>query len=257
MASKITATEIRALLREKYENDRQFAIAEEVGNATGLEQKRRLDMVVVDCFRSSGYSIHGFEIKVSKADLRRELQDSSKHNIFFPSIDYFSLAAPADVVDVDIVPKSWGLYLVDRMPDGATKLRTYRKPLSLHDERMQEMGRDFAVCLMRALYNQSPSESQIALAKEEARKEALSDFRRQFDVSRAEYLEKELEAYKELKERFKFWGAGDIKRAMDEFERCRKLNPDSFIHTFEQIKDIASRELKALKSRGNDSQRKE
>lgn len=108
MASKITATEIRALLREKYENDRQFAIAEEVGNATGLEQKRRLDMVVVDCFRSSGYSIHGFEIKVSKADLRRELQDSSKHNIFFPSIDYFSLAAPADVVDVDIVPKSWG-----------------------------------------------------------------------------------------------------------------------------------------------------
>lgn len=136
MASKITATEIRALLREKYENDRQFAIAEEVGNATGLEQKRRLDMVVVDCFRSSGYSIHGFEIKVSKADLRRELQDSSKHNIFFPSIDYFSLAAPVDVVDVDIVPKSWGLYLVDKMPDGTTKLRTYRKPLSLHDERM-------------------------------------------------------------------------------------------------------------------------
>lgn len=35
MASKITATEIRALLREKYENDRQFAIAEEVGQRHG------------------------------------------------------------------------------------------------------------------------------------------------------------------------------------------------------------------------------
>lgn len=245
---KITATEIRALLREKYQNERQFAIAEEVGNATGLEQKRRLDMVVVDCFRSSGYSIHGFEIKVSKADLRRELQDSSKHNIFFPSIDYFSLAAPADVVDVDIVPKSWGLYLVDEMSDGSLKLRTYRKPLSLHDERMQEMGRDFAVCLMRALYNQSPSESQIALAKVEARKEALSDFRLQFDVHRAEYLEKELDAYKELKERFKFWGAGDIERAMDEFERYRNLKPEDFIRALDRIKDITNRELKKLRN---------
>ena len=84
MASNITATEIRALLREKYENDRQFAIAEEVGNATGLEQKRRLDMVVVDCFRSSGYSIHGFEIKVSKADLRRELQDRCRGRGYRP-----------------------------------------------------------------------------------------------------------------------------------------------------------------------------
>ena len=151
-------------------------------------------------------------------------------------------------MDVDIVPKSWGLYLVDKMPDGTTKLRTYRKPLSLHDERMQEMGRDFAVCLMRALYNQSPSESQVALAKEEARKEALFELKQKTDYGRAEYLEKELEAYKELKERFKFWSGGDVERAMAEFERYRNLKPEDFIRSLERIKDITNTELKKLRN---------
>ena len=74
---KITAADVRVLLHEKYSDHRKYAYAEEVGNATGLEQKRRLDAVVVNVYRSGGYSIEGIEVKVSRADLRRELEDSS------------------------------------------------------------------------------------------------------------------------------------------------------------------------------------
>lgn len=247
--AKITTTDVRALLLDKFSDSRQFACAEEVGNATGLEQKRRLDFVVVDCFRSNGYSIHGFEIKVSKPDLRRELQDSSKHNIFFPSIDYYSLAAPAEVVDVSLIPKTWGLYLVDRLPDETLKLRTYRKPLSLHDQQQKEIDKGFAVCLMRALYNQSPSKSQIALAKDKARAEALFELRQDADHRKIERLEDELKAFAELQQRFGFWGSGDIERAMSDFEEFRNLRPQYVIRALENVGLTVSRELKALKDR--------
>lgn len=251
---KITTTEVRALLRERFKDSRQYALAEEVGNATGLEQKRRLDMVVVDCFRSNNYSIHGFEIKVSKSDLRRELQDSSKHNIFFPSIDYFSLAAPAEVVDVDLIPKTWGLYLVDRLPDGSLKLRTYRKPLSLHDQQQREIDKGFAVCLMRAIYKQSPSNSEIARAMEQAEQAALVRLRSEYNASKFERMERELDAFKELQDRFKFWGAGDIEHAMTEFEQFRKLSPQSVIRALERVGNVINRELKELNDRIKESE---
>lgn len=108
-AEKCSAAIMRQLLRRRYSDTRRYAIAEEVGNKTGY-QRRRLDMVVVDVYQSNGYSLEGIEIKVSKSDLRRELQDSSKHNIFFEDLDYYSLAAPSDVIDKDIIPKHWGIY---------------------------------------------------------------------------------------------------------------------------------------------------
>ena len=111
--TKITAADIRMLLHEKYSDHRQFAYAEEVGNATGLEQTRRLDAVVVNVYKSKGYTIEGIEIKVSRSDLRRELQDSSKHNVFFNSLDYYSLATTNDVLTAtkrDEIPPKWGIY---------------------------------------------------------------------------------------------------------------------------------------------------
>lgn len=115
------------------------------------------------------------------------------------------------------------------------------------------MGRDFAVCLMRALYNQSPSKSQIALAKKEARKDAIFELKQKTDYGRVECLEKELKAYKELKERFKFWSGGDVERAMVEFERYRNLKPEDFIRALERIKDITNTELKKLRNRKDGS----
>ena len=132
---------MRTLLRDKFSDTRRYALAEEVGNETGY-QRRRLDMVVVDVYQSNGYSLEGIEIKVSKSDLRRELQGSSKHNIFFDDLDYYSLAAPSDIIDKDLIPKHWGIYAA-KFKDGEWTLRTVRKPCSLHDIGSHGISRPF------------------------------------------------------------------------------------------------------------------
>lgn len=70
----MTAGEVRAALRKKFNDNRRYAIAEEVGLTTGFSH-RRLDMMVLDCYNSNGFRIDGFEIKISTSDLRRELED--------------------------------------------------------------------------------------------------------------------------------------------------------------------------------------
>lgn len=256
MPGKITTIQVRSLLRDKWKDTRQFAVAEEVGNSTGYEQKRRLDMVVVDCFKSNGFSIHGIEIKVSKSDLRRELQDSSKHNIFFPNLDYFSLAAPTSVVDIKLIPEKWGIYLIDQYEDGSLSLRTYRKPLSLHDEIVESIDRCFAVCLMRALYNQSPSNAELAKVKEEALREARIEFDTNLYVRRAERAEKELEAFEELKDRLHVWGAWDIEQTISEFEQFRNLRPSKVLRSLERIAEITKEEIKRVKKVCRDDEEK-
>lgn len=158
---KFCATDIYGLLFAKYRDDRQWLCATEVGNQTGFAS-RRLDFVAVNCYASSGYGVHAFEVKISKSDLRRELTDPSKHNIFFEDIDTYSIVAPDYVLDseyIPLIPKNWGIYTaVAGTPD---KLKTVRKPLYLHDEKDRGIGRAFAFGLIRSLRNANTDSIEI------------------------------------------------------------------------------------------------
>ena len=83
----MTSDDIRKALKNRYGDHRRFAVAEEVGLTTG-GGCRRLDMIVLDCYSSNGFRIDGFEIKVIKTDIRRELEDPENHIAFFDVIDY-------------------------------------------------------------------------------------------------------------------------------------------------------------------------
>ena len=228
--SKISAADIRVLLHEKYSDHRQYAYAEEVGNATGLEQSRRLDAVVVNVYRSQGYTIEGIEIKVSRADLRRELMDSSKHNIFFDSIDYFSLATTADVLKAtpkDEIPSKWGIYEVMES-NGKLFMRTVRKPLSLHDEKAPAIDRPFFASLMRALCNQTPTATAIEAAFKEGEAAATKKYELQLsysDQARIDALREELKAFQDLREQLKIWGgARGIQDAIEKFKALNAID---------------------------------
>ena len=240
--TKITTQEIRVLLRERYSDQMRYSVAEEVGNACGIRQERRLDMVIVDNYKGSTSGIHGFEIKVSKADLRKELQDSSKHNIFFPSLDYFSLVAPKEIVDESLIPKSWGLYYVKCDPDGEARIYTRRKPLSLHDGPKDTIPKDFAISLMRCLSNQSPSQAQLEKVQKDARKHALLELHYDPTYMRAKQNEEKLKAYEELEKRFRLWRPEDVERAMDEFEHFVRYNPKELL----RLIDRARRDIECL-----------
>jgi hypothetical protein len=92
--TKVTANDIYQLLAQKYSSTREWVIAGEVQRTTGWSD-RRYDFVAMNCFASTGHRIEVVEIKISKPDLRRELEEPEKHNVIFEQIDYYSLAAPA------------------------------------------------------------------------------------------------------------------------------------------------------------------
>lgn len=220
------ANVMRQLLLNRYSDTRRFAVAQEVGNQTGY-QARRLDMVVVDVYRSSGFTVEGIEIKVSKSDLRKELQDSSKHNIFFGDLDYYSLAAPREIIEKDIIPKHWGIYAAE-LKDGEWKLKTIRKPLSLHDVQLDTINRAFFACLTRALACQSPTAEAISEAMKEGRKKGIEDEKRNasYLVREARESADKLSSYEKLFQECRLWGADDIEEGIREFTVFRKMRAE-------------------------------
>ena len=146
----IKAEDIYCLLANKYSDTRQYSCAREVQEKTGWA-RRRLDFVAVDCFESNNLEIMAFEVKISKSDFRRELEDPTKHNIFFDEIDKYSIVAPDYVLDdMSIIPPKWGVYHVIRNAEG-----------NLEQQHLRPVGRKFFASLFRAANTQSHIRSVI------------------------------------------------------------------------------------------------
>lgn len=239
----MNAYEVRKALRNKFNDRRRYAIAEEVGLTTGYA-RRRLDMIVADCYNSNGYRLDGFEIKVSTADLRRELADPDKHIAFFEVIDYYTLVCPPKVVEpvLDIIPKTWGILVVN--DDGTTRYK--RRPLALKDERPEDkrIPRGFFASFVRAIQEYKPSQREMDAEYERGVKDGEENQRRRdgYDMRRVQKEKEKLDEYAKLLNRFGIYG-DNIDEIMDEFEAFRKLNKkhlmwalNSSISSLEQMK---------------------
>jgi hypothetical protein len=123
-------------------NGPRYALATYVRDRAGFDASRTLDAVVMDTWPSSGLALHGFEIKISRSDWRRELADPSKAAAFTRWVDYFWVVAPRNVVRDDELPEGWGLLEPRR---GA--LRAAVKPSLLPAE---PLDRSFVACILRA-----------------------------------------------------------------------------------------------------------
>lgn len=102
--------DIFSLLRARYEPP-AWAFLDEVRNGTGLGRVvRTADAMAMSLFPSRGLHLHGFEIKVSRADWLKELKAPEKAEEMARFCHYWHLV----VNDVDIVkpgelPQPWGL----------------------------------------------------------------------------------------------------------------------------------------------------
>lgn len=106
----------------------RYVVAEHVGLDPTFPT-RILDFIAADTWASSGYALDGFEVKVSRSDLRRELADLTKSQAFEKHLDSFTIVAPAKVLtgwQAFELPGTWG---VMSLADNGT-LRYLRKPTS-------------------------------------------------------------------------------------------------------------------------------
>jgi len=144
-----------------YSNIRpRYVVAVQVNNGAGYAYGRTIDAIVFDTWPSGGLTLHGLEIKITKSDLRRELQDTKKYADFSAHLDYFSIIAPKGIVDLRLLPPKWGLF----QPTDDGKLRARRKPLSIHDEHNKTLSRSMTAAFVRALVSRSLSQDATAAA---------------------------------------------------------------------------------------------
>ena len=107
-----TSADIKALLRRRYAHP-EWALCFEVANGTGQHARRYADALAMNLFPSRGLAIHGFEIKVSKADFKREIENPEKSASVQQYCDHWWIVAPSAAVDESLLPITWGWLRVD------------------------------------------------------------------------------------------------------------------------------------------------
>jgi hypothetical protein len=192
----------------------RFVVAVQVHNGAGFSYGRRLDAVVFDTWPSTGMYLHGIEIKTTKADLRRELQDTAKFAEFSGYLDLFSIVAPTGIVDLDLLPPKWGLYC----PTAEGTLRARRKPLMLHQEgKRMTIDRSITAAFARALVDRSMDKEGIKAEYDRGYAKGQDARARELDL-----LAHDIAAYKKLVAEFEAasgikldgWRSGEIGEAV-------------------------------------------
>lgn len=204
------AGEVKDLLRDMHSDVSRWVTAEEVPVKTG-GGNRRLDFVAMECWESRGHALWGFEIKVSKADLAREIRDPSKHTCFFECLDYYSIAVPEEIVDVDAIPEAWGIAVVRD-----NEIHWRRMPQPLHGDRLLEaIPKSFVASLARRAVACSGGRDACRQAREQGIEAGKKKVFKEAEY-KAKRLQESLDAYETV---FKELGLDPLNARWADYER--------------------------------------
>lgn len=120
-----TARELRAMLRRKYSRTSEaikmpeYLVAFEVpidgrprwADMPEVRARQRVDAVAVGLWKRTEHLVHGFELKVTRADLMHELRDPTKSAAAVTAFDrwWLVIGNPALLRDDDPLPAGWGV----------------------------------------------------------------------------------------------------------------------------------------------------
>jgi len=104
----ITAAELKSRLASRYSRP-FYAFFEEVRDATGFNGSRSLDGVALGLYASRGFTLHGFECKISRGDWLQELKDPRKADHGASLVDSWWIVTPPKLVKPGELPARWGL----------------------------------------------------------------------------------------------------------------------------------------------------
>jgi hypothetical protein len=175
-----TEHSVLVALRERHAsksgNGPEWAYVEHVRDNAGFNAKRTLDAMALGLWPSRGMELHGYEVKVSRADFRRELADVAKMDAFAHVLDRFWIVAPKGIVPAEELPATWGLLEV---VDGGAIRQKVAAPLLTKTR--ADIPRDFLVPLMRAAgagLTVTPEKAAIDEAEERGRLKGVADQKR-------------------------------------------------------------------------------
>lgn len=153
----IKTPELLALLESHYTSEK-WAFLPQVANATAHQKTRTADALVMGLWPSVGLDLIGFELKVSRADWRKEMQDFHKSDAFIRYCDLWYLVAPKDVAKLEEIPSTWGWLAPKNGKLYVAKAPT-RNPSPL------PMDRKFLAGLCRAVHREVPGTRELKAAE--------------------------------------------------------------------------------------------
>lgn len=115
-----TETERILCLLERRFPAPEWASFRELPDGTGSAMRRRLDFYALNTWPSKGFRSVAVEVKISRADFRRELAHREKRQPAEQRANECYFAVPHGLVKVDEVPEGWGLFTADA---GGLRLR--------------------------------------------------------------------------------------------------------------------------------------
>lgn len=212
-APKITSGSIKVGIRASRGAGYQTFF--EVGNDTGTRVNRHADAVSIGIWPSTGHQIHGFEVKVSRADFLGEMKDPAKSQAIFRFCHRWSLATPPGLVKVDELPPNWGLVTWD-----GRGMRTIKHAPLLVPE---PIAPGFMAALVRRAGELDDEIITAAVLK------AKVEWKTQADAS----LDRELAARKE-------GATGEARAALSIVAQLKTLLGADYLHDFEIPEIVAA-----------------
>lgn len=146
--SRIESTAVYRALRERYCAP-QYALFYEVANGTGSNIRRYCDALAMSLFPSRGLHMHGFEVKVSRSDWKRELDQPHKaEEGIFKYCDHWWIVTPPGIIQGDELPPTWG-HLEYQLALKEGEVSKLRQKVNAPKLEAAHMTRNFIAALLR------------------------------------------------------------------------------------------------------------
>jgi hypothetical protein len=199
------------LLRAKYPPE-AYALFFEVRDATGFAGKRTADAIAMSLWPSRGLELIGFEIKASRSDWKRELEDHAKAEPVGRYMDrWFIVATKKGIVEPAELPKTWGLLVAN---DASDSMRVVKEAPVLD---ATPLDRKFIAAMFRAAQKQvaeveAEARRPLEAERQAIRSELMDEYRARLEKATQEAADRERQSSKALRD------------AVEEFERISGLN---------------------------------
>lgn len=174
-----TAGQMLDLIRGKHAGQ-NWAVIPSVPNGTGGHKSRTADALAMSLWPSQGLHLHGFEIKVSRGDWLREIQDPLKADAFAAHCDFWWIAAPDGIVKLEEMPGSWGLMTPTKNRCGLTVKKGAERRAS-----PEPIDRAFLAALCRAVQRELPGEKELTEAYDKGYRDCSAKWDASRDTERA------------------------------------------------------------------------
>jgi hypothetical protein len=152
--NKVLAGQLLKMVVARHEGD-GWQVFTELANGISEREPRRADVVAMGLWPSRGMEVHGYEIKVARQDVRKELSDPRKQDAIGRYCDFWWLViSDASIIEGLIVPAPWGVLMPEK--------RALRLMKRARKQRARPLDRRFVAAMLR-----SASRDRILRARHE------------------------------------------------------------------------------------------